>query len=64
MGKEIRFLKPRRLANGKRYGCILICLAEYGELNGFSVLLSANELLFERRSDARKSAYSHYFHIE
>lgn len=54
-GKEIRFLMPRRLANGKCGGCILVCLAGYVDLNGFSVLLSVNEQLFERRSEARKS---------
>lgn len=54
-GKEIRLLKLRRLANRKCGGCILVCLAGYVDLNGFSVLLSVNELLFERRSEARKS---------
>ena len=34
---------------------ILICLAGYGDLNGFSVLLSVNELLFQRQRGARKS---------
>lgn len=54
-GKEIRLLKLLRLANRKCGGCILVCLAGYVDLNGFSVLLSVNELLFERRSEARKS---------
>lgn len=44
-GKKIRFSKPSRLGNGECHGCILMCLAGYGDLDGFPVL-SVNELLF------------------